>query len=226
MATKIKSKEIQVQKPAQSLKAFQAKLEQGDDLQVGMMKPLLIAGGLIALIALGGFGFASYRSSQVEKHEAAVAALQQDVRGEDAAAPASAELEKRMRERLPQLEALAQKAPGSCKATTQGLLNAWKLELDGKGQPAAVASDSWTQLRLAQRQVALGQAAEALATLAPLRKAATPSEPWGGLFWSTLIEARRLEGNRQEAWKDLAEYKNRYREQADTSAMERTISGI
>jgi predicted negative regulator of RcsB-dependent stress response len=227
MARNIKSKEIQVQKPAQSLKAFQAKLEQGNDLQVGIMKPLLIAAGAVVVIVLGGFAFTAYRSNRVENHETAVASLLQEVRGTSPTPPTPAEVQQRMRTCLPRLQALAQNAPGSTKASTQGLLNTWTLALNGKDTPIASSPDAWSQLRLAQRQIAMGQSQQALATLAPLRHSATPSEPWGNLFWSTQIDARRLEGNRQAAWMDFAEYKNSFREQAaDTSSMERMINGI
>ena len=131
-----------------------------------------------------------------------------------------------MREHLPQLETLAAKAPSSCKNTTLGILNTWRLELDGKAPALAAATDPWAKLRIAQRQIAMGQGQDALATLIPMRKAATSDEAWATLYWTMLLNARRLQGDRDAAWKDLAEYKARFREQAHASSMERLISGI
>jgi len=226
MAGNIKNKEIQVQKPAQSLQAFQAKIASGEDIHAGILKPVLITAGAIIAIALAGFGVASWRSNLVEKHEAALASLLLEVQGDGQAPVPPAELEKRMREHLPQLEALAAKAPSACRATTQGVANIWRLELDGKTSGLPASSDPWAKLRIAQRQIALGQGQEALATLTPLRKAAGPDESWSNLYWNTLLDARRLQGDRSAAWKDFAEYKSRFREQGDTTAMERLISGI
>jgi len=226
MAANIKSKEIQVQKPAQSLQAFQAKIASGEDLQTGLLKPVLIAAGSVLGVALLIFGFATWRSNAIEKHESALAALLLEVQGDGQAPVPPAETEKRMRDRISRLETLAAKAPSSCKPTAQGILNAWRVELDGKAPALATSSDAWAKLRVAQKQIALGQAQEALATLTPMRKSADPSEAWGTLYWSTLLDARRLQGDREAAWKDLAEYKSRFREQADGASMERLISGI
>jgi hypothetical protein len=137
-----------------------------------------------------------------------------------------ADIEKRMRENLPKLEVLAKSAPASQKATTEGLAATWRLELDGKGGIAPKAEDPWSRLRLAQRQIALGQGPEAVATLTPLRASAVPSEPWGGLYWKTLLDARTLQGEREQALKDYAEYKLRFRDQADIRGMERILTGI
>jgi hypothetical protein len=211
MVANIKSKEIQVQKPAQSLQAFQAKFASGEDAQSGVLKMALIAAGSLVVIAVLGFGFASWRTRTVEKHESALADLLLEVQGDGQTPVPPPEMEKRMRERLPRLEALAAKAPSSSRSVTQGILNAWRLDLDGKAQAAATPSDAWGKLRVAQRQIALGQGAEALANLTPMRKAAVPSEAWATLYWSTLLDARRLQGDREAAWKDLAEYKSRFR---------------
>jgi len=226
MAANIKSKEIQVQKPAQSLQAFQAKIASGEDIQAGLLKPVLIAAGSVLAIALLVFGITTWRSNAVEKHESALAAMLLEVQGDGQTPVTPADTEKRMRERLPRLEALAAKAPSSCKHTTQGVLNAWRLELDGKASGVTTGSDPWSKLRLAQRQIVLGKGQEALAILTPLRSSAVPSEAWAGLYWSTLLDARRLQGDRDSAWKDLAEYKSRFRDEADTTSMERLIAGI
>ena len=55
MATNIKNKEIQVQKPAQSLQAFQAKIaaSQGaEEISTGLLKPILISVGAVINSAL------------------------------------------------------------------------------------------------------------------------------------------------------------------------------
>jgi len=226
MATNIKSKEIQVQKPAQSLQAFQAKLATGDDIQTGILKPVLFVAGSLILVAVMVFGFIAWRGRNIEKHEAALASLLIEVEGDGQAPVPAPEQEKRMRDRLSRLEALAASAPSASRATTQGILNTWRLELDGKASAIVSGTDTWAKLRLAQREIALGKGKEALAILDPLRKAATESEPWATLYWGTLLDARRLQGDRDGAWKDLAEYKSRFREKADTASMERLISGI
>jgi len=226
MASPIKSKEIQVQKPAQSLQAFQAKLETGSGSQASIIRPALIGAGVVLVGAMAFFGYRSWASGAVGKHETALAELMLAVEGDPKLPSQPADIEKRMRENLPKLEALAKSAPASQKATTEGLLATWRLELDGKGGIVPKAEDPWSRLRLAQRQVALGQGQEALATLTPLRAGAVPDEAWGGLYWKTLLEARSLQGEREQALKDYAEYKQRFREQADIQGMERILIGI
>lgn len=209
------SKEIQVQKPAQSLQAFQRKLEVDAKPQVGLLKPLLIGAGSVAAVVALFFGVRAYRANALEKHESAVAALVNEVQGTGLAPVAPVELEKRMREKLPALEALANSAPSAAKGTTQGLLNAWKLSLEGKGEAVTQGSDPWSQLRLAQRAVTLGDGDKAAALLAPLRKSAKAEEPWAPLYWATVLDLHRLKGDREQAWKDYAEYKERFKERAD-----------
>jgi hypothetical protein len=224
-----RDKVIQVQKPAQSLQAFQQKVASGEDLQVGYLKPLLIGAG-VAVVAVGAFfGIQAARSSSLARHNEALAKLQLEVGGNpatpglDVAGPA--ELEKRMRDRLPQLEALANSAPSGARAATSGLLATWRTELGVPGSAPAAPTDPWGLLRLAQKQVALGQGQEAAASLAPLRAKAGPDQAWGSLYWSTLLDADRLQGNRDQAWKDLAEYKARFRDQADAS-LDRMLAGV
>lgn len=226
MASPIKSKEIQVQKPAQSLQAFQAKLETGKDVQLSFLKPVLIGVGVALVASLGFFGYRSWRSNAIEKHETAVADLILAIQGDPKTPSLPADIEKRMRENLPKLEALAKSAPASRKVITEGLLATWRLELDGKGGIAAKADDPWSRLRTAQRQIALGQGQDAMGTLTPLRTSASPSEAWAGIYWKTLLEARSLQGDREQALKDYAEYKQRFREQADIRGMERILIGI
>lgn len=224
-----RDKVIQVQKPAQSLQAFQKKVASGDDLQVGLLKPMLMAAG-VAVVAVGSFfGFQAYRSSSLARHQEALASLKLEVTGNPAvpgSEPTSPQdLEKRMRDRLPKLEALANRAPGGSRPATAGLLATWRVELGEQAAAPATISDPWDRLRLAQKQVAMGLGQEAAASLAPLRAKAGPDQAWGSLFWSTLLDADRLQGNRDQAWKDLAEYKTRFRDQADAS-LDRLLSGV
>ena len=225
MVTNYKNKVIQVQKPAQSLQAFQKKVATGDDIKEGYLKPLLLGAGAILVVFMAFFAIKALRANSIEKHEAAVAELQLAVAGDGLTPVPAAEQEQRMREALPKLEALAQSAPGSRKADTDGLLASWRLELDGKGSQPAAATEVWGKLRLAQRQVALGQAQEALANLGSLRGSATPSKPWASLYWTTLLDADRLQGDRAKAWQDFAEYKARFKEEADP-ALERILAGV
>ena len=111
MARPSSSREIQVQKPAQSLAHFQTKVAQGQEEDGGLLKPLLV--GVASLVALGiVYGaWNAWRSSVADKHEAALSALQMEVEGDGLVPVPAPEVEKRMRERLGRLEALASKAP-------------------------------------------------------------------------------------------------------------------
>jgi hypothetical protein len=225
MATSYKNKVIQVQKPAQSLQAFQKKVASGEDIKVGYLKPMLMTAGALVVVFMAFFAFRAMRASAVEKHEVALADLQLEVAGDGITPVPAAEVEKRMREKLPRLEALAKSAPGSQQDVTEGLLATWRLELEGKGAVAPAQTDVWGKLRLAQRQVALGQAQEALGTLTPLRGSATPGKAWANLYWATLLDADRLQGDRTKAWQDFADYKARFKDQAD-AGMERILAGV
>jgi predicted negative regulator of RcsB-dependent stress response len=226
MASPIKNKEIQVQKPAQSLQAFQRKLETGHDSRLNFVKPVLIGAAVLLAASLAYFGYTSWQSSKVEKFQSSLAELTLAVQGDPAKPPQPADVEKTMRENLPKLEALLKSAPASEKSTTEGLLAAWKLELDGKGGVTPSGNDPWSKLRLAQRQVALGQGQEAMATLQPLRSSANASEAWADLYWKTLLQTRCLLGDRAQALKDFADYKQRFRENADVHGMESILIGI
>ena len=229
MAAHSKDRVIQVQKPAQSLQAFQQKVASGEDIQAGFLKPLLIAGGILVLATASYFAFKGIRANSLEKHQTALADLQLEIAGDAAVTgsePASPQdLEKRMRDHLPQLAALAHAAPADDRAVTQALLATWQVELGEANGGHAAPTEPWGKLRVAQRQVALGQAQEAAATLASLRHAAGPDQPWAPLFWSTLLEADQLQGNREQAWKDLAEYKNLFKQQVDPS-LEHLLAGV
>jgi hypothetical protein len=225
MAMNTKNKVIQVQKPAQSLKAFQQKVASGEDIKEGYLKPLLITAGSVLVVFIGIFSFRAVRASSIEKYEIALADLQAEVSGDGQAPVPPAELEKRMRERLPRLEALAQSAPGSRKVVAEGLVATWHLELDGKGPQAPAQTDTWGTLRRADREVALGQGQAALTTLTPLRAGANPGKAWASLYWSTLLNADLLQGDRAKAWQDYADYKGRFKDQADPN-LEKVIAGV
>jgi len=226
MARPDKVREIQVQKPAQSLAHFQSKLGQGPEVEAGLLKPILI--GAASLLALGlVYGaWNLYSTSVAEKHEATLSALQIEVEGDGVTPLPAAEVEKRMRERLSRLEALVQAAPSSREAATAGLLATWRLTLDGKGPAPAKADDAWGQLRLAQRALALGQLQEARTQLDPLRAKALPGEAWAEAFWSSQLEADRLAGDRAQALKDLADYKARFKGRGDAASLETLVRSI
>jgi hypothetical protein len=229
MVTHGKGKVIQVQKPAQSLQAFQKKVAAGDDIQAGLLKPLLMAAGVLVVGFAAFYGYRASRASSLEKHQTALADLQIEVLGDQSvpgSTPSPQALEQAMRQRLPQLETLARTAPHGDRAVTDGLLATWQLELGVPGTaPAAPPTDPWGRLRLAQKQLALGQGQEAAATLASLRGAAGPDRPWAPVFWSTLLGVDQLQGNREQAWKDLADYKGRFKQRAD-SGLDRLLAGV
>ena len=226
MARPTKNRQIQVQKPAQSLAHFQTKYNQGQEEDAGLVKPILI--GIACVVAVGMVigGWSAWQSSVAEKHEAALAALQMEVEGDGILPVLPDEAEKRMRERVGRLEALVNSAPSSRKAATAGLLATWRLTLDGKGQAPAKAEDAWGQLRLAQRALALGQLQDARTQLDPLRAKATPSEAWAEAFWLSQLDADRLAGDRAQALKDLADYKARFKGRGDATGLENMLKSI
>lgn len=225
MAANPKSKEIQVQKPAQSLQAFQQSLNQGETAGAGMLKPVLIVVVALLVGLAGFFGWQAWRQSALERHENAMAEVVQAVFGDGLTPVAPAEVEKRMREQLPTLEGLVKGAPGSARPVAEATLAAWRVQLDGKGGLETAPGDPWSCLRLAHRQIALGQAGEAGQTLGGLRAKANPDEPWASLYWALQMDLHRLQGSRAEALKDYAEYKNRYKERADP-VVERMLASI
>ena len=225
MVANPKSKEIQVQKPAQSLQAFQQSLGQGEEVGAGLLKPVLAGVAVLVLGVAGFFGWHAWRSSALERHENALAEVVQTVFGDGLTPVPPADVEKRMREQLPTLEGLVKRAPGTARPVAEATLAGWRLQLDGKGGLEASPSDPWSRLRLAHRQIALGQGPEAGKTLQDLRPKATPEQPWASLYWALLMDLHRLQGNRAEALKDYADYKSRYKEQADP-VMERMLASI
>jgi hypothetical protein len=227
MVSHSKDRVIQVQKPAQSLQAFQKKVASGEDVRVGYLKPLVMGAGVLIVGFASFYGFRAVRAASLEKHLTALADLQMEVIGDSSATePVSPkDLEQRMRERLPRLEALARSAPRDDKAVSEGLLATWRLQLGEKAGAPLAPTDAWGKLRLAQKQIALGQGQEAAATLAGMRGAADPDQAWAPIFWSTLLDADELQGSRDQGWKDLADYKTRFKQLADPS-LERKLAGV
>jgi len=227
MAAPSKNKEIQVQKPAQSLQHFQAKVASGADLETGVLTQVLLGVGVVAVMGLGWFGYDGWRVRAVERHEAALAELLLKVEGDATTPVPPAELEQRFKANLPQLEALAASAPGSRRAIAQGLVASWKLQLEGKGTGIAPdLKDPWGRIREAQRLTAKGDAAGAHALLEPLRKQADAQATWGQFWWATRAELHRLQGDRAQALKDVAEYKARFKQDADAVQMDKLLQGI
>jgi hypothetical protein len=227
MVSHSKDRVIQVQKPAQSLQAFQKKVATGEDVRVGYLKPLVMGAGVLIVAFASFYGFRAVRAASLEKHLTALADLQMEVIGDSTTTePVSPkDLEQRMRERLPRLEALARSAPHDDRAVSEGLLATWRLQLGEKAGAPVAPTDAWGKLRLAQKQVALGQGQEAGATLAGMRGAAGPDQAWAPIFWSTLLDADRLQGSRDQGWKDLADYKSRFKQLADPG-LEKLLAGV
>lgn len=226
MARSTRDREIQVQKPAQSLAHFQSKLGTGQDEDAGLIKPILLGVAGVAAAVLLYLGWSSWQASAVEKHEAALATLQMEVDGDGVIPVPAAEAERRMRERLGRLEALVASAPSSRKAATQGLLATWRLTLEGKGAAPAKGEDAWGEIRLAHRALALGQVQDARGRLDPLRAKATADEPWAEAWWACQLETDRLAGDRAQALKDVADYKARFKGRGDAAALEGLLKSI
>ena len=228
MSTSVRNKEIKVQRAAQSLDHFKNKVAGSEDVYVGILKPALIVAGILVVGLLAWAGFANMRSKAVERHEAALAEVLRYVEGSGASPAPAVEVEKRMREKLPVLETLARTAPSSQRQIAEGHLAGWRMMLGAAGPGATTAKpgDPWQRIRLAQRSLALGQGGEAVQLLAPLRKDATPQEPWGRLYWTVLMDCNRLQGNRDQALKDLAEYKQRYKDQPEVNSLDAVVKGI
>lgn len=226
MARPSTTREIQVQKPAQSLAHFQAKLGQGESEDNGLLKPILIGAAAVVFLGLLYGAWNAWHTGVIEKHEAALATLQLEVEGDGAQTLSPTEVEQRMRERLPKLDALVASAPSSSRAATAGLAATWRLTLNGKGQIPAKAEDAWGHIRLAQRALALGQVQEARAQLDPLRAKATLGEAWAEAYWTSQMDTNRLAGDRPQALKDLAEFKAHFKGRGDAAPLEAMLQGI
>ncbi|MDR2697609.1 MAG: hypothetical protein LBB40_03945 [Holophagales bacterium] len=224
--TSIKQKEIRIQKPTQSLTAFQRKVALGIDERSNLMKRFIIASAAV-LVGIAALVFWNmWRRHKIEQHETALSALITEVEGSLSNPVSSAEREQRMRNALPRLEEIASVAPSASKNVANGIVSTWKLELDGTGGPLPVPTDHWSRLRLAQRSIVLGQAKEASDLISALHKSAKPDQAWSQLYWSMLMQIRQLEGNREQALKDYSEYRKIFKGQADLSAMDKMLDAI
>lgn len=228
MSTNVRDKEIKVQRAAQSLDHFKSKVAGAEDAYVGILKPVLFGAGIVLLALLGWAGFASLRSKSLGRHEAALAEVLRYVEGDGTTPLPAAEAEKRMKEKLPVLEQLARTAPASEKAVAEGIASGWRLMLGQAGATAATAEPKtpWDRLRAAQRSLALGRGEEAARLLAPLRKDATPQEAWGRLYWTLALDCDRLQGNRAQALKDLAEFKDRFKNLPEANSLDNVVKSI
>ena len=219
-----KERLIQVQKPAQSLERFQqdyARTQAGDG---SLLRPILMCVGAVAVLGLGYLVFDQWRQSAVERFEGNLAALVEEVEG--GVQPATGEaLQKKMREALPRLEALAQSAPSPRKAMAEGLVASWKLSLDGKGG-APGGSDAWSRLAMARRHLVLGQVAEAAKVLDALRGKADPGQAWAVDFWRVQLEADRMAGAAEQGRTHLADYKERFKGRGLDASLDKVLEGI
>ncbi len=223
----VRNKEIQVQKPAQSLAHFQAKVASADDVETGLVKPLLIGGGTVLALVVGYFAFSSWQAGKVERYEASRAEILRALEADPKVASAPGDFEKRLRESLPGLEQLAKEAPSSRRAQALAEVASYRLMLDGKGggvPPAATTPLG--KVQAGARLVALGQGKEALDLLLPLRGKAKAGETWADLYWVTLMDARRLTGDRAGALKDLSDYRTEFKGEGYIRRLEQMAQGI
>jgi tetratricopeptide (TPR) repeat protein len=234
--TDIKKREIRIQKQAQSLTAFQTKVALGYDDRAALMKRLLAAAAAIALVLAAFVFWRIWRSHRIEQHETALAALLAEVQGDRSKPRANAEQIQKMQAALPRLEELAKSAPGPCAPVAKALVATWRLHLgaeaggagesgEGAKKPAA-PEDPWSRIRLAQRSVALGRAQEASDLISPLHKRANPDQAWSGQYWAMLMQVRQLEGDRQQALKDYAEYRGLFKGRPDVGALDKALAGV
>jgi len=228
MATKasIKQKEIQIQKPAQSLTAFQHKVASGMDEHSNLLKRFIIISVAILVLIAALVSWSMWRRHKIEQHETALSALIAEVEGSFSNPIPPTEKEQKMRNALPRMEELARTAPSTSKNITNGILSAWKLELDGVSGALPTPTDPWSRLRLAQRHVVLGQASEASDLISTLHKNADLNQAWSQMYWSTLMQIRQLEGNREQAMKDYAKYREKFKDRADLEAMDKILKTI
>lgn len=167
-----------------------------------------------------------YNTSQ-KKHKIALANLQwqisNNVNSLGAKPVAPEDLEARMRKWLPKLEELSH-SMSSGDNSGERTLATWQAQL-GLANKLPNPSNAWDKLWLAKRLIALGNNQAAELMLAPLRKSADPTKSWGPSFWSTLVSLDQLQGDREKAWKDIEEYKIRFKDQANPN-IDRIMNGI
>lgn len=218
-----RDKVINVQKKAQSLEQFQRRAA-GEGSSA--LKAILISGAVVvAGIVAWGIG-SIHRQRAIGAFETQVATLRLEVEGDGAAPLPADQLQSRMQGALPRLETLVKDAPASRRAEVAGLLDSWKLELTGQGGVPGSPSTPWGRLREAQRLTALGQGKEAKALLDPLRAKATADAAWGQAYWASVLEVDRLNGDRDQAFKDLGEYRVRFKDAVGDAQLDRILRSI
>ncbi len=218
-----RDKVISVQKKAQSLEQFQRRAAgEGSALAKGL---LIGTGVLVAAIVAWG-GWTLHRTRVETAFETQIATLRLEVEGDGSTPVPSAQVQARMQAALPRLEALVNDAPSSRKALAAGLLATWKLDLSGQGGVAASSRTPLDRLREAQRLTALGQGKDAKAILDPLRAKATADAPWGQAYWVSLLEVDRLNGDRAQGFKDLGEFRARFKDAGDSAQLDKLVQSI
>lgn len=218
-----RDKVINVQKKAQSLEQFQRRAA-GEGSPV--LKSVFIGAGALVLGIVAWGAWTVHRQHQAEAFETGIAALRLQVEGDGTTPVPADQLRSRMQAALPRLEALVKEAPSSRRAQAAGLLATWNLDLSGQGGIAASRDTPWGRLRGAQRLTALGQGKEAKALLDPIRAKATPDAAWGEAYWVSLLEVDRLNGDRDQAFKDLGEYRARFKDAGNGAQLDRMVQSI
>ena len=218
-----RDKVINVQKKAQSLEQFQRRAA-GEGSSA--LKVVLIAGGVLVAGIIAWGAWSVHRQRAIETFETQVATLRLQVEGDGTAPLPADQLQSHMQAALPRLETLVKGAPASRRAEVAGLLDSWKLELTGQGGIPASTNTPWGRLREAQRLTALGQGKEAKALLDPIRAKATADATWGQAYWVSVLEVDRLNGDRDQAFKDLGEYRSRFKDTGGDAQLDRIVRSI
>jgi hypothetical protein len=209
------NKTTHIQKVLQILRFFKAKMT--------MLVLFLI--GAMALVTVAYFAFQVLHESYRKKHRTALANLQLEVFDGVLQSVSSEGLENRMRAHLPQLEALAHLAPRNDNGVTDRILASWRVQLCLEDSLVPKPSNAWDRLFLAKRMISLGNGRGAAEMLSPLRKSADPSQVWSATFWSTLLMIDQLNGDRNQGWKDLEDYKIKFKQDAKPE-LEQMMAGI
>ncbi len=217
-----RDKVINVQKKAQSLEQFQRRAA-GEGSPV--LKSVFIGAGALVLGIVAWGAWTVHRQHQAEAFETGIAALRLQVEGDGTTPVPADQLRSRMQAALPRLEALVKEAPSSRRARPRAC---WPpgTSISGQGGIAASRDTPWGRLRGAQRLTALGQGKEAKALLDPIRAKATPDEAWGEAYWVSLLEVDRLNGDRDQAFKDLGEYRARFKDAGNGAQLDRMVQSI
>ncbi len=218
-----RDKVISVQKKAQSLEQFQRRAAgEGSTL----LKSVVIGGVALVVGIIAWGAWTLHRSRTEGAFETQIATLRLEVEGDGSTPVPPAQLQARMQAALPRLEALVKEAPTSRRELAAGLLATWKLDLSGQGGVSADASSPLGRLREAQRLTALGQGKDAKAILDPLRAKATADAPWGQAYWISLLEVDRLNGDRAQAYKDLGEFRARFKDSGQGAQLDKLVQSI